>query len=59
MKQRIVLYAADGTVLTNGQHYGKIIFLADGVSPTTYYEIAETEYQTMINKQEQDTGGSI
>lgn len=43
MKERIVLYADDGMVLTDGEHYGKQIFLADGVDADRYREIPESE----------------
>lgn len=58
MKQRIVLYATEGMVLTNGEHYGKVIFVAEGVSPNGYYEITEAEYQNILKeKEEQEVGG--
>lgn len=43
MKERIVLYAEEGMVLTDGEHYGKQIFLADGASADNYREIPESE----------------
>lgn len=52
MKQRIVLYAESGKVLTNGETYGTIIHLADGISPYTYYEITDEEYQAILKEQE-------
>lgn len=43
MKERIVLYAEEGMVLTDGEHYGKQIFLGEGVSADRYREIPESE----------------
>jgi len=54
MKKRSVLYADEGTVLTNGTDYGKVIWLADGVSPNTYRSITEEEYKTILAEQEAD-----
>lgn len=47
MKERTVLYADDGMVLTDGTTYGKIIFLADGADPESFYSITEEEYNAM------------
>jgi hypothetical protein len=35
-------------ILTNGEIYGKQIFLADGVSEDDFYEITEEEYDKII-----------
>ena len=51
MKTRKIIYADEGKILTNGEIYGKQIFLADGVSETEFYEITEEEYEE-INKAE-------
>lgn len=51
MKQRIVLYAEDGKVLTNGTEYGTVIYLADGVSAYDYYEITQDEYNAILEQQ--------
>ena len=52
MKVRTVLYADEGTVLTNGTDYGTVIWLADGVSPDTYHAIPEEEYKAILAEQE-------
>lgn len=52
MKVRTVLYADEGTVLTNGKDYGTIIWLADGVSPDSYYSIPMAEYEKIMAESE-------
>ena len=52
MKQRIVLYAESGKVLTNGEIYGTIIHLADGVSADSFYEITQEEYEKILAQSE-------
>ena len=52
MKQRIVLYAENGKVLTNGTEYGTVIYLADGVSADSYHEITQEEYEKILKEQE-------
>ena len=51
MKTRTVIYAEDGKILTNGEIYGKQIFLADGVFESYFYEITEEEYQAILAQQ--------
>ena len=48
MKVRTVLYADEGTVLTNGTDYGTIIWLAEGVSPDSYHSIPMEEYGAIM-----------
>lgn len=56
MKIRNVIYADEGKVLTNGKIYGKQIYLAEGVDPTTFYEITDADY-ALILKAEENEGG--
>ena len=46
--ERKVIYASEGTILTNGEIYGKQIFLAEGVSEDGFYEISEEEYNALM-----------
>lgn len=45
MKTRMILYAEEGMVLTDGDVYGKEIYLADGKAYDDFYEISEAEYE--------------
>lgn len=54
MKERIVLYADGGKVLTNGRIYGKQIFLAYGEPAEDYYEITEEEYAKISAESESE-----
>ena len=53
MKTRKIIYADEGKVLTNGEIYGKQIFLAEGVNEADFHEISEAEYEEIIRKQEE------
>lgn len=48
MKTRLVIYADKGKVLTNGETYGKSIFLAEGANIEDFYEIAQEEYNAIL-----------
>lgn len=54
MKIRNIIYAEDGMVLTNGEIYGKEIYLAEGVSPDDFYEITDAEYAAICEKQTEE-----
>ena len=51
MKQRIIIYADEGKILTDGKEYGKQIYLAEGVSPDSFYEITDAEYAEIEEKE--------
>lgn len=51
MKVRTVLYADEGTVLTNGKDYGVVIWLAEGADPELYRQIPKVEYEAMLAEQ--------
>ena len=54
MNIRKVLYADEGKILTNGEIYGKNIFLANGFSETGFYEITDAEYEEIIRQENED-----
>lgn len=54
MKQRVILYAEEGKILTNGEEYGKQIFLADDALASQYYEISEAEYEEIESQKEKE-----
>lgn len=55
MKTREVLYADENMILTDGTHYGKVIFVGEGKCAEDYYEITEAEYEAVIAEQEKLT----
>ena len=54
MRKRTVIYAEEGKILTNGEIYGKQIFLAEGVNEADFYEITEAEYQRILEETERN-----
>lgn len=53
VKTRTILYADEGKVLTNGETYGKIIYLAEGVSEADFHEITEAEHAEIVKESEE------
>ena len=54
MKTRVILYADEGKILTDGEIYGKQIFLAENKSAEDFYEISEEVYNALMNEQAQE-----
>ncbi len=48
---RVVLTADEGKVLTDGENYGKQIFLAEDKTAEGYYEITDEQYQEIVAKE--------
>ena len=57
MITRTILYADEGKILTDGEIYGKQIYLAVGLSADSFYEITEEEYEAILNAQEENEPG--
>lgn len=51
MKTRVILYADNGKILTDGETYGRQIFLAEGRTSDSFYEITEEEYNQIMEAQ--------
>ena len=49
-----MLTASEGHVLTNGDVYGKEIYLGKFDAPENWYEITDEEYAEMIRELEQE-----
>lgn len=59
MTTRTIIYADEGKVLTNGEIYGKQIFLADGVSKEDFYEITDEEYAKIVAEADEQYNNTI
>lgn len=49
---RIKLTASEGHILTNGENYGRIVYLASGDEGEKWYEITEAEYEEKMKEEE-------
>ena len=50
--ERETLIANDGMVLTDGEVYGKEIYLAEGVNADAFHEITEAEYEQIVSSKD-------
>lgn len=55
MKTRTIIYADEGKILTNGEIYGKQIYLADGMSSESFHEITEAEYEEIMRENDPES----
>ena len=54
MKARTTLSAEEGMMLTDGEHFGKIVHLEMGADASAWHEITSEEYEEILSrKQEQ------
>ena len=51
---RKVITASEGHILTNGEIYGREIYLADGMDKTAFYEITNEEYNALMQQEEEN-----
>lgn len=54
MKERIIIYADEGKILTNGEIYGKQIFLAENIDKQSFYEVSEEEYLSLMDQKNEN-----
>lgn len=53
------LTASDGMVLTNGEAFGKEIYLGVNDSAENWHEITDAEYEKIVAEQEAEIGVEI
>lgn len=51
--------ATEGYILTNGEIYGTIIYLADGVDESSFYQITVEEYEAKMKAEMEESEGEI
>ena len=54
MKTRKVLYADENMMLTNGEVYGSVIYLAENDNGSGFYEITQAEYDEIQRKEAEE-----
>ena len=51
---RIKLVATEGMIYTNGESFGRTVFLGTGDSPDNWHEITESEYQAIMEYESEE-----
>lgn len=51
------LEASDGMVLTNGESYGKTVYLGTGDSAENWHEITDAEYAAILEEEQTNETG--
>ena len=59
MTKRIMLTAAEGKILTNGEIYGSTIYLAEGADEASFREIPVEEYEAIQAEESRASMGMI
>lgn len=54
MITRIKLTACEGHILTDGESFGKIVYLASDDDGSEWYEITDAEYEAKIKEDQLD-----
>ena len=52
VENQTVLKADKGKFLTNGETFGKVVYLAPNDSADSWHEVDETEYNQILQEQE-------
>lgn len=52
MNIRYMLTASEGHILTDGENYARVTYLAEGADPSKWHEITEAEYERIMAEKE-------
>ena len=55
----VKLTASEGMVLTDGESFGKEVFLAKDADASKWYEITEAEHEKVMQEREADVTDSL
>lgn len=50
----VKLIASEGMILTNGETYGRIVYIGTGDSPSNWHEITDAEYNEILKSKEKE-----